>query len=141
MGPVIVILKIAHFFGLFMGGGSAFGMAVIGMTAPGAPAEHRATLGVMAKRFKVVSHAALGLLIVTGVLMATIEGVWTGGSTWFWLKLLAVALLVAGIVTAGRFGARAMAGEAGAGARAETFGKMNMVVLVAILTAAVLAFG
>ena len=141
MGFVIGVLKVGHLFGLFMGGGSAFVRAVIGMTVPKAPPEHRATLAAMAKRFKVISHAALGLLIVTGAILATVEGVWSGGSPWFWFKLAAVAVLVFGIVMAGRNGARAFAGEAGAGERAERFGKMNMVALVAILAAAVLAFG
>lgn len=141
MSFILGLLKVAHFFGLFMGGGSALGMAVIGLTAPSAPAEHRPTIGAMAKRFKMVSHIALGLLLVTGILLATIEGVWGAASVWFWIKLLAVAVLIAGIVLAGREGPKALQGDAEAGARAERFGKMNMVALVVILCGAVLAFG
>lgn len=141
MGFLLGALKVLHFFGLFMGGGSAFGMAVIGMTAPGAPAEHRPTLGAMAKRFKLISHIGLGLLIVTGVLMAALEGVFGTATIWFWLKMLAVVVLIAGIVLAGRQGPKALQGDAAAAARAEGFGKMNMVALVVILATAVLAFG
>ena len=141
MGTVLGLLKVIHFFGLFMGGGSAFGMAVLGMTAPKAPPEHRETLAGMSKVFKKISHTALGLLIVTGVLMATLGGVWSVASIWFWLKLIAVVVLVTGIVLASNAAAKAFAGDPASGATAEKFGKMNMVALVVILLAAVLAFG
>ena len=135
------LLKVLHFFGLFMGGGSAFGAAVIGLTAPGVPAEHRATLGAMARRFKIISHTALAVLIVTGFLMATVEGVWSVAGAWFWIKLAGVAALVTGIVVAGRHGKAALSGDAESGRKAEAIGMANMAVLVLILLAAVATFG
>lgn len=141
MEIVQTLLKTAHFFGLFMGGGSAFGMAVLGLTLPHVPEEHRATLVAMSKKFKIVSHAALALLIVTGALLALIVGAFSAASVWFWIKLVAVALLIIGIVRAGKAAAMSFNGDSEAAARAEVFGKMNFAALVVILFAAVSAFG
>ena len=138
MGFFLALLKVVHYVGLFMGGGSAFGAMVIGMTAPGVPREHAPTLVALAKRFKVISHIALALLIGTGIIMAALEGVW--GLPWFWVKLAAVAVLIVGIVMAGKAGAKALQGDPQAGARAEKFGMLNHVALLVVLIAAVAAF-
>ena len=138
MGFFLAALKVIHYVGLFMGGGSAFGAMVIGMTAPGAPRDHAPTLLALAKRFKVISPIALALLIGTGIIMATLEGVW--GLPWFWVKLAAVAVLVVGIIMAGKAGTKALQGDAAAGARAEKFGMLNHMALLVVLIAAVAAF-
>ena len=135
------LLKVVHFFALFLGGGSAFGMAVIGMTAPTVSTEHHQTLAAMAKKFKIISHTAIGLLLLSGLLMVILGGYFPGVSAWFWVKMLALAVLIFGIIQAGKFAAIALEGDAAAGARAEMFGKMNIAALVVILIAAVLAFG
>lgn len=140
MTMLLGLLKVLHYAGLFMGGGSAFGAMILGLTAPSAPVEHRPTLGAMARRFKTLSHVALGLLLLTGIVMASLTGAWSSGGVWFWIKLLAVAVLIVGIVLAGKAGARALAGDAEAAARARSFGMLNHASLLVVLIAAVAAF-
>ena len=141
MGSILSLIKVLHFFGIFLGGGSAFGAAVIGMTGPKAPVEHHETLRSMALMFKRISHAALGLLILTGFILAVSTGAFSTGGVWFWIKLAVLLVLIYGIIQAGKFGAKALNGEPEAGETAEKFGKMNMVALLIILVAAVFAFG
>ena len=129
-----------HFVGLFMGGASAFGLPVVGALVDKAEPAHKPVLGQAVKPLKRIGHIGLGLLLVTGVLMATAGGVWASGSSFFWLKLALVAALVAGIVNAGKTGARAMSGDAAAAARMPKLSMINIALVGLILLFAVLAF-
>lgn len=129
-----------HFFGLFLGGASAFGLPVIGALTGRAPPEHRPTVGQAVKPLKALGHAGIGLLILTGIILAFQIDAWTGAPAWFWVKLTAVAGLVAGIVVAGRTGAKAMSGDAGAAARMPKLSALNIGLGVLIILSATLAF-
>lgn len=134
------VLLAIHFLGLFMGGAAGIGLPVIGATAAGAPAEHRATLGQVAGRVKRIAQMGIAALIVTGLIMATMGGVWSDGSVWFWIKLLGVASLVTGVIIGDKVGPKAMQGDPEAAATAKKVGMANLVSLAVIVFAASFAF-
>lgn len=129
-----------HIVGLFMGGASAFGLPVIGALAGKAEPQHKPVLGRAVKPLKRIGHAGLGLLLLSGIMMATAGGVWSHGPLAFWLKLAAVIGLIAGIIVAGKTGARAMAGDAEAAAKMPMLSMGNIGLGVLIVLLAVLAF-
>ncbi|UWQ04869.1 hypothetical protein [Aliiroseovarius crassostreae] len=130
----------AHILGLFMGGASAFGLPVIGALADKAELEHKPVLGRAVKPLKMIGHIGLGLILITGVLMATAGGIWSSGPFIFWIKLVAVGALIAGIVVAGKTGALAMAGDAEAAAKMPMLSMFNIGMGVLVVLFAVLAF-
>ena len=129
-----------HFLGLFMGGAPSIGLIVIGAITEAAPAEHRPTLARTVRPLKIFGKIGIGLLLVTGIYMATVSGTWSSGSLWFWIKLVAVAAVIAVIVTADRLGALAMAGDAEAGRKVQTVALVNIGAIVVVLLAASFAF-
>lgn len=134
------IVLFLHFTGLFLAGASAFGLPVVGAVAGKAPVEHRSSIGKAVKPLKMIGHTALALLIVTGGLLASMDGVFDAAPTWFWVKLVAVVCLVAGIVNAGRVGNRAMSGDAEAAAKMPMLSGINIGLGLAIVLSATLAF-
>lgn len=130
----------AHFVGLFMGGASAFGLPVIGALVGKAAPEHKPVLGQAVKPLKMIGHIGLGLLLISGILMATAGGLWGAGLVAFWLKLVLVVALVAGIVVGGKTGARAMTGDAAAAAKMPVISMINLGLVVLIILSAVVAF-
>ena len=129
-----------HIVGLFMGGASAFGLPVIGALAGKAELEHKPVLGQAVKPLKTIGHIGLGLILLSGVLMATAGGTWSSGPVVFWLKLVLVVALIAGIVIAGKTGARAMSGDSEAAAKMPMLSMINIGLAVLIVLFAVLAF-
>ncbi len=134
------LLLAVHFLGLFMGGAAGIGLPVIGAVTEAAAEAHRPSIGRAVRPLQLSGHIGLGLLIVTGVVLAGMAGSWSGASAWFWVKLAGVAVLVAGVVLAGRAGAKAMAGDVAAAAQARLFGMLNLVAVVVIVVAATLEF-
>ena len=129
-----------HFFGLFMGGAAGLGLPVIGATLAATPVEHRAPLARVAGILKRIGQAGMALLIVTGVVLSGMGDVWSEGLLLFWIKLLAVAVMVAGMVRADRLGPRAMSGDAAAAGAVRTIGLVNLVALAVVVVAASFAF-
>ncbi len=134
-----VILAV-HFWGLFMGGAAGIGMLILGAKLAAAPVEHRASMGTVAGPLKTAGKIGMGLLILTGVLLATIGDVWSAGPALFWIKLVFVVLLLAGIIAADKAGAKAMAGDVEAAAKARMFGLINLVSAALVLLTASFAF-
>lgn len=132
------LLLWVHFASIAAGGAASVGIPVVGAAMRSAPAEARPALGGVAMKLSVIGRTALGLLIVTGALL-----IWSGSGTngWFWIKLTLVALLIAGVVLGLRAGAQARGGDSAAAARGAMIGKVNILIFVLIVLAAVLAFG
>ena len=98
------------------------------------------TVGGAVKPLKMIGHIGLALLLLSGLTQATMAGAWTDGGVWFWIKILAVIGLVAGIVVAGKTGKRAMAGDAEAAGRMPALSALNLLLGVTIIVAAVMTF-
>lgn len=134
------LLLAIHFAGLAMGGAAGMGLPVVGFAAEKAPPEHRPSIGAAVKPLQMIGKAGMGLLILTGAIMATAGGVWGEAPVWYWIKLVLVVCLIGGIITADKAGAKARAGDAAAGAKVKMVSKINLTILAAILLCAALAF-
>lgn len=139
MEIVINILVWLHFLALAAGGAAAFGMPVVGARMASAPPEARPVLMGVMKGISTISRAGLATLIVTGLLIVWLKygGV---GSVWFWIKMVLVAGLLAGVILGGINMKRAAAGDAEARRRGGLIGRINGLLLFAIVLAAVFAF-
>ena len=134
------LLLAAHFLGLFMGGAAGLGLPVLGAVTGAAPIEHRPSIGKAAKPLRIIGQSGVGLLIVTGVIIASKDGYWSLAPLFFWLKMILVLALVAGVIMATRAGSRAMAGDAEAAGQARFIGMVNIALVIAIVIVATLVF-
>ncbi len=134
------LLLTLHFLGLSIGGAASFGLPVLGAVSAKLEPAQRPVLGRLVLPLRRVGQVGLVTLVVTGVLLAIIDGVFSGGPVWFWIKLAGVLALIVGVVVAGRISGRVMAGVPGAAAQAKTMGMVNIGILIFILLSASLAF-
>lgn len=123
-----------------MGGAAGIGMLILGAKMGAAPVEHRASMAGVAGPLKMSGKIGMGLLILTGVMLSFFGNVWSEGPGLFWVKLVFVVLLLAGIIAADKAGAKAMTGDAEAAGRARMFGMINLVSAALVLLAASFAF-
>lgn len=130
-----------HLVALAVGGAASFGIPVIGARMPGAPAEARPVLQSAIKGISTISRAALVVLLITGPLLVWLkfDGV-SGFDVWFWIKMVLVAALLAGVIYSGILFSRAVKGDMAAAKRQPMVGMVSMIVLIGIILSAVLAF-
>jgi uncharacterized membrane protein len=136
------ILLILHFFGLAIGAGGPFFMALYRPAALrfGGP-EARPYLGTAARTANILAKTGVTLLIVTGIAM-----VWSGdygtltSRPMFYVKLLAVALVVLYVGIMHVLIRRAMAGDTGAAQRMAQYAPAGLVIAPLPVIFAVLAF-
>ncbi|MDR3471553.1 MAG: hypothetical protein P4M09_07660 [Devosia sp.] len=130
-----------HLIAVAMGGVAAFGIPVVGSRMPGATAETRPLLFSLVDSLSKVGRAAMALLIVTGPLIVWLRYGGTGGfSFWFWIKMVLVVVLLAGVIYAGINGKRAEKGDMTAAQRAPMLGMFTAATFVLIILTAVFAF-
>src|SRR5690606_34765118 len=110
--------------------------AVRSRMASAAP-ERRPTLLAVMKGITTVRGAGLGTLIVTTPPILCLRGGLGGANTWFWIKMVLVAALLAGVIYAGINMKRSMEGDAEAGRRSGLVGRINGLLMLAIVFAAV----
>jgi protoporphyrinogen IX oxidase len=134
------ILLFLHFVAIGVGGAANFGIPAVGAAAARMEVPQRPTIEPIVRNLIVLGHGALGVLILTGALLAWLSGAWSGGDGWFWTKMSFVVLLLAGIVLSARNGKRAMNGDPEATARAPKLGLLNNLAFVAVVFAAVATF-
>jgi putative membrane protein len=135
------ILFWLHLTALAMGGAATFGIPVVGSKMAGASAETRPVLFAIMKGISGVSRAALGILLITGPLMVWLKFGGVGGfNTWFWIKMVLVLILFAGVIYSGVNFERAVKGDVAAAKRGPQIGMVLMVTLLAIILTAVFAF-
>ncbi len=135
------ILLWIHFAAIGVGGAASFGLPVVGAVMAGAQIEARPALAGVAGKLSILGRSAIGVLIVTGVLMV-LAGPGLGGvNLWFWIKMSFVVLLIAGVVAGVRAGRQAREGNQTALQRTPLIGKINIGLFLAIVASAVLSFG
>jgi len=131
-----------HFMALALGGVASFGIPLLATRMPGADPAARPALGQAIQLFSKMGSAAIGTLILTGLIMTfTRIGGFSGQSPWFYLKLALVGALVVVIVINKRLGARAMKGDAEAAKLGAMTQKISIALLASVVASAVLAFG
>jgi putative membrane protein len=142
MDIVVTLLFWLHLVALAMAGAAVFGMPVVGRHMAGASAETRPTLMTIAKGLSTIARAALAILIITGPLLVWLKyGGMAGFSVWFTVKMVLVVLLLASVIYSGILMKRAQGGDRSAASMLPRLGMANMVLVLAIVLCAVLAFG
>lgn len=142
MDVVNTILLWLHFIGLAVGGAAAFGIPVVGSRMQSVAPEMRPTLLGITEGLSKVGRAGLGLLIITGPLMIWLKyGGFGTVSFWFWIKMLLVVLLLAGVIYSGMLLKRLKSGDASVAPMMPRLGMANTSILILIVLAAALTFG
>jgi protoporphyrinogen IX oxidase len=141
MELLVDILIWLHFMAIAAGGAATFGIPVVGRNMASATAEMRPTLLAIMKGLSTLGRIGLGTLIVTGPLIIWLKyGGASGFNVWFWVKMVLVVALLAGVIYAGINLKRSMSGDEAAGRRSPQIGMINTALFVAIVATAVLAF-
>lgn len=131
-----------HLMGLALGGAAAFGNPVVGNRLIAAAPEGRPVLFSIAHGLSTVGKVGMGLLIVTGLLMVWLRfGGPAGMTSWFWLKMVLLVLLLADIIYIAQVEKRAEAGDEKAFRTLAPLGVLGVVLLLGVVLSAVLAFG
>jgi uncharacterized membrane protein len=141
MAIVNEILLWLHLIGLGMGGAAIVGGVINARLLPAATAEQRATIFQAAAWLERVGRAALGLLIVTGLLMLWLK--WGGvvpNGTWFAIKMVLVLVVIVALVIYGRAFRRFRNGDAAAQPLVRQGRLAGSIAFVLVVLAAVLAF-
>jgi hypothetical protein len=129
-----------HLTGLAMGGAAAFGHPVLGAIGARSP-EARPHMMRASKALSGVGRAAIGILIVTGVIMVAQSYDLAALPITFWIKMVLVVALVANVITAGLAAKAMAAGNAALGSRLALQAKIGVALILLITLFAVLAFG
>ena len=130
-----------HFMALALGGMASFGIPLLAARIAGADPAARPALGQTIQLFSKLGSAAIGTLVLTGLIMTVTRiGGFSGQSVWFYLKLGLVVALVVVIVVSKRLGARAMKGDARAAQQGAVMAKVAIALLASVVATAVLAF-
>ena len=141
MDIVIKLLFWLHIVALALGGAAAFGLPVVGSKMPTATPEMRPTLFKIMHGLSTVGRAGIGTLIVTGLLIIWLKhGGFGTVNFWFWIKMVLVVGLLGGVIYAGILGKRAEGGDMAAAQMSPRVGMVNMVLFLAVMLSAVLAF-
>lgn len=131
-----------HFMGLALGGVASFGIPLTAARIPGAEPAARPALSQLVEVFSKVGSAAIGTLILTGLIMTVTKiGDFSAQSPWFYGKLVLVVVLVGVIVVNKKMGAKARTGDAQAAAMARKLSMVGILLLASVVFAAVKAFG
>jgi uncharacterized membrane protein len=142
MDAINTILLWLHFIGLALGGAASFGIPVVGSRMQSAAPETRPLLMGIMHGLSSVGRAGLGLLIVTGPLMLWLKvGGVDGISVWFWVKMVLVLLLIAGVIYSGILFKRLQGGDVSVAPLMPRLGMANTAILVLIVLSAALTFG
>lgn len=130
-----------HLMALALGGAASFGIPVVASRMPTATPEMRPTLLAIMHGLSKVGRAGIGTLIVTGLLLVWLK---FGGidkmTVWFWVKMVLVVALLAGVIYAGMLFKRTMAGDTAAAQQMPRVGMINTALLLGIVLSAVFAF-
>jgi hypothetical protein len=141
MQALIAILFSGHLIGLALGGAAGFGNAVVGQRLRAAGPDVREHLFGVAHGLSTLGMVGMALLIVTGPLLIWLQFGGVEALSWvFWLKMVLLVALIAGIVVMGRLEARAEGGDLSALKRMPIFGAVTILLLIGIVLCAVVAF-
>lgn len=141
MEIVINVLIWIHLVALAVGGATAFGMPVVARQVGSATAESRPMLFAIMKGLSTLGRIGIGTLIVTGPLILWMKyGGFDGVSVWFWIKMVLVLALLAGVIYGGIMFKRGTEGDAAAAQMMPRIGMANTILLLGIVLCAAFAF-
>jgi uncharacterized membrane protein len=140
MAVINNILLWIHLMALAAGGAASFGIPVVGSRMPSVAPEMRPKLLEIMKGLSNVGRIGIGTLIVTGPLMVWLKYGGAGLNTWFWIKMVFVVALLAGVIYGGILLKRTQSGDQSAAQRSPRIGMVNTALFFLIVLSAVFAF-
>lgn len=131
----------AHIMALALGGVATFGIPLLAARMGSADPAGRAALAGAMERFSKIGSAAIGTLILTGLLLVFLKYGGPGGmNNTFWAKMVLVVVLIGVIIVSKRLGVKARAGDREAAAKAASLSKLSIGLLALVVLTAALAF-
>lgn len=139
---ILVNLLIAlHLFSLVLGMGSGIALTVVMKRVGAARDEERARLFALGSTFSRNGHIGLGLLWITGIVVAFLKYGGLGGfGAWFWIKMALVIVLSASIGMGSAAYRKFRNGETAASGRMAMFSTLSAAAGMLTIVAAVFAF-
>lgn len=132
-----LLLFFVHIVAFVAGGANSVLMPILGSKMATATPEQRAEYMDIAARVAKVGKAAMGTLLVTGVLVLWLKWNWQIPNIWFWIKMLAIVAMIVFIVLNER---SQKAGGPDAPRRSKMFGQLTALSFAVVILAAVFAF-
>lgn len=132
-----LLLFFVHIVAFVAGGANSVLMPILGSKMATATPEQRAEYMDIAARVAKVGKAAMGTLLVTGVLVLWLKWNWQIPNIWFWIKMLAIVAMIVFIVLNER---TQKAGGPDAPRRSKMFGQLTALSFAVVILAAVFAF-
>lgn len=132
-----LLLFFVHIVAFVAGGANSVLMPILGSKMATATPEMRAEYMDIAGKVAKVGKAAMGTLLVTGVLVLWLKWNWVIPNAWFWVKMAAIVAMIVFIVLNER--AQKAGGPDGA-RRSKMFGQLTALSFAVVILSAVLAF-
>ena len=132
-----LLLFFIHIVAFVAGGANSVVMPIIGAKMATASPEVRSNLMDVALRLSKVGKAAMGTLLVTGVLVLWLKWNWVVPNAWFWVKMAGIVAMIVFIVLNER---TQKAGGPDAPRKSKMFGQLTALSFALVILAAVFAF-
>ncbi len=132
-----LLLFFVHIVAFVAGGANSVVMPIIGAKMATASPEVRSNLMDVALRLSKVGKAAMGTLLVTGVLVLWLKWNWVVPNAWFWVKMAGIVAMIVFIVLNER---TQKAGGPDAPRKSKMFGQLTALSFALVILAAVFAF-
>ena len=138
LGYIIgLLLFFVHIVAFVAGGANSVLMPILGSKMATATPEMRAEYMDIAGKVAKVGKAAMGTLLVTGILVLWLKWNWVIPNAWFWVKMAAIVAMIVFIVLNER---AQKAGGPDAARRSKMFGQLTALSFALVILSAVLAF-
>lgn len=132
-----LLLFFIHIVAFIVGGANSVVMPIIGAKMATATPEVKATLLDIAGKLAKAGKAAMGTLLVTGVLVLWLKWNFVIPNVWFWVKMAAIVAMIVFIVLNER--AQKEGGPEGA-RKSKMFGQLTALSFAAVILSALFAF-
>lgn len=132
-----LLLFFVHIVAFVAGGANSVVMPIIGARMATATPEVRGNLMDVALRLSKVGKAAMGTLLVTGILVLWFKWNWVVPNAWFWVKMAGIVAMIVFISLNER---TQKAGGPDAPRRSKMFGQLTALSFAVVILSAVLAF-
>lgn len=140
MTALTLVLLFIHIVAIIAGGANAVVMPIVGVKLRTAGPDLRGALFDIAEKLAKIGKIAVGTLLVTGVLILWLKWRWQIPNHWFWVKMLALALMLVFISLNAALLKRMKAGDLTLGPKSALYGQLTTAAFAVVLLAAVFAF-
>jgi uncharacterized membrane protein len=132
-----LVLFFVHILAFVAGGANSVVMPIIGAKMATASPELRGNLMDVAMKLAKVGKAAMGTLLISGVLVLWLKWNFVVPNAWFWVKMAGIVLMIVFITLNER---TQKAGGPDAPRKSKMFGQLTALSFALVILAAVFAF-